>query len=144
MVENLSKKNLSSRIFGKSRDFYVWKSKNAKTALLLAVDRMDRLKSNFFESSSVTSDLAWKMSRFSIRRLWDLIGLIEVSDYKQSKMPNNRQIVYENEALDEHKTKMVQSRSFKVTRGHVSPKRGHFRAKIKKNECRRMMYKMKL
>ena len=40
MIENLSEKNLSSRIFSNSRDFDVWKSKNTKTALLFAVDRM--------------------------------------------------------------------------------------------------------
>ena len=43
MVENLSGKILSSRIFPKSRDFHVWKSKNTKKALVLAVDRRFRI-----------------------------------------------------------------------------------------------------
>ena len=89
MVENLSEKNLSSRIFPNSRDFDVWKSKNTKTALLLAV-----IELKFFYTSSLTLDLARYLTSLSIWRLWDLIDLIEVSYNIKSKMLKNRQITY--------------------------------------------------
>ena len=73
----------------------------------------------FFYTSSVALYLAGCEASFSIQRLWDLIGLIEVSDYKNSKMLENKQKTYENGALDAHNTKTLlirgHSRSIEVT-----------------------------